>query len=150
MPCDNPSKYNWEFFVEDGLHYTYFPHFEEPERDIDIFYRPESAKLLKLVCGLSLYMDAFPETVVPAGNDDVQHIRHYEGSRHVVSKNEIFDEERRNSVSPHWRRGHWHLLQSERFVHKKGQTIYIRGTFVKGKAFDVLDDTKQETPSDGK
>lgn len=99
----------------------------------------------KLVFGLSLYMDAFPDAVVEATSDNVHNVKYYEGDGHVVARNEIIDEDKRNSVSPHWRRGFFRLLTSKHFVKKQGQTIYVRGTFVKGKAFDVLDDTPDST-----
>jgi hypothetical protein len=100
----------------------------------------EGVDVGRLLFGLSLYMDAFPDAVVEAGSESVHQIKHYAGARHIVNRNEIIDEEHRNSVSPHWRRGHFRLLSSEKFIRKQGQTIYIRGTFVKGRAFDVLDD----------
>ena len=96
--------------------------------------------LAKLVFGLSLYMDAFPDAVVEAGAENIHQIKHYDGARHIVNRNEIVDEEHRHSVSPHWRRGHFRLLTSAKFTRKQGQTVYVRGTFVKGMAFDVLDD----------
>jgi len=96
--------------------------------------------LAKLIFGLSLYIDAFPDAVVEAGAENVHQIKHYDGARHVVNRNEIVDEEHRHSVSPHWRRGHFRLLTSAKFVRKQGQTVYVRGTFVKGKAFDVMED----------
>jgi hypothetical protein len=96
--------------------------------------------MARLVFGLSLYMDAFPDAVVEASGEDVKHIGYYSGQRRTVTPNEIVDEERRHGVSPHWRRGHFRVLASERFTRKQGQTVYVRGTFVKGKAFAVLDD----------
>lgn len=96
--------------------------------------------IAKLVFGLSLYMDAFPDAVVDAGSESVHQINRYTGARHIVNRNEIVDEEHRHGVSPHWRRGHFRLLTAERFVHKQGLTVYVRGAFIKGKAFDVLDD----------
>lgn len=98
----------------------------------------------KLVFGLSLYMDAFPDTVVTAGVESVHNIKHYSGSTHLVGRNDIVDEEASHSVSPHWRRGHFRLLSSEKFVRKHGQTVFVRGAFVKGKAFDVLDDSTKQ------
>ena len=104
------------------------------------FFVPGSDKMARLLFGLSLYMDAFPDAVVEAGADSVHQIKHYSGARHIVNRNEIVDEEHRHSVSPHWRRGHFRLLTSAKFIRKQGQTVYVRGTFVKGKAFDVVDD----------
>jgi len=97
--------------------------------------------LCKFVFGLSLYMDAFPETVVPSSTEDVSEIRHYRGTHHSIGANEIARKECQNMISPHFRRGHWRLLSSPHFVRKQGQTIYIEGCYVKGKAFDVLADS---------
>ena len=99
-----------------------------------------AAWIARLIFGLSLYMDAFPDAVVAASGEDVKHIGYYSGQRSTVTPNEIVDEERRHGVSPHWRRGHFRVLASERFTRKQGKTVYVRGTFVKGKAFAVLDD----------
>lgn len=99
--------------------------------------------IAKVVYGLSLYMDAFPETVVPAGSDTVHNIKHYHGPQKTVARNSVVEEEERRGVSPHWRRGHFRLLTSERFVRKQGQTVYVKGTFVNGKAYDVLDDSPE-------
>ena len=106
---------------------------------------PEYTFMVKVVYGLSLYMDAFPDAVVEAGAENVHQIKHYDGARHIVNRNEIVDEEHRHGVSPHWRRGHFRLLTSAKFVRKQGQTVYVRGTFVKGKAFDVLEDAPTVT-----
>lgn len=97
--------------------------------------------LTKLVFGLSLYMDAFPDAVVISSDDKIHNRHYYRGTRSIVTRNEIVDEEQSRSVSPHWRRGHFRLLTSKMFIHKQGQTVYVRGAFVKGKAFDVLNDT---------
>ena len=96
--------------------------------------------LTKLVLGFSLYTDAFPDTVVEAKDDGIRKINRYSGTRNVVARNEIVDEERRNGRIPHWRIGHWRLLSSPRFVRKRGQTVYVKGAFVKGIAFEVKDD----------
>jgi hypothetical protein len=95
----------------------------------------------KLLFGLSLYMDAFPDAVVPAADGEVHHIKYYKGPRHVVSRSPVMEHEERQARSPHWRRGHFRVLHSPKFVHKRGQTVFIRGTFVRGQAFDILADT---------
>jgi hypothetical protein len=101
----------------------------------------ENNSLGKLVYGLSLYMDAFPDAIVPAADGEVHHIKYYKGPRHVVSRSPVMEHEERQARSPHWRRGHFRVLHSPKFVHKRGQTVFIRGTFVRGQAFDILADT---------
>lgn len=95
----------------------------------------------RLIFGLSLYMDAFPDVVVPTRDGEIHHAKHYEGQRNYVRCNEVANTENKNASCPYWRRGHPRTLRSERFIRKKGQTIWIDGFFVKGKAFDVLGDT---------
>lgn len=96
--------------------------------------------MARIIYGLSLYIDAFPDAVVPALPDTIHNTNHYKGRRMAVATTPIADEENRNSVSPHWRRGHFRVLSNAKFVHKQGMTVFVRGTFVKGKAYDVLDD----------
>jgi hypothetical protein len=97
--------------------------------------------IAKLIFGFSLYIDAFPETVVKSKVGEIDNIRHYTGTHNTIIKNRIVVNECRNMTSPHFRRGHWRVLSSPKFVNKKGQTVYIEGCFVKGKAFDVLSDS---------
>lgn len=129
------EKIRYEFVVSDGHRVVFANPCKQDEAD-DAYY----TFMTKVVYGLSLYMDAFPDAVVEAGAENVHQIKHYDGARHIVNRNEIVDEEHRHSVSPHWRRGHFRLLTSAKFVRKQGQTVYVRGTFVKGKAFDVMED----------
>jgi hypothetical protein len=95
-------------------------------------------RIPKLVYGFSLYLDAFPETVV-AASDNIHSIKKDRRHGAFVSRHSIVDEEEKSATSPHWRRGHFRLLSSGMFVKKKGQTIFVRGTFVRGHGMDVLD-----------
>jgi len=94
----------------------------------------------KLVYGFTLYLDAFPDVIREA--DGVKHIGHYKGNRHYIRANDIVRTEAHHSVSPHFRRGHFRVLRSDKFKAARGKTIFISGVFVKGKAFDVLADDK--------
>jgi hypothetical protein len=102
--------------------------------------RPDLFMIGRLVFGLSLYMDAFPDAVIGASSDDIIQPGHYTGGRKIIGRTEVVGEDERHSVSPHWRRGHFRMLNSERFVKKQGMTVFVKGTFVKGRAFDVLAD----------
>ena len=92
----------------------------------------------KLIFGFSLYIDAFPDTVAPSQPGTITNEHHYGKTRIRVELNDIAKSEARSAMSPHFRRGHFRLLSSDKFVKKRGQTIFIKGVFVKGKAFDVL------------
>ena len=101
---------------------------------------------VKAIIGLSLYIDAFPDVVREA--DNIKHVGHYKGHRQSVRANDIVRTEATHSVSPHFRRGHFRLLQSEKFKAKRGQAIFIKGCFVKGHAFDVLADDGKSVGGD--
>jgi hypothetical protein len=94
----------------------------------------------KIVAGFALYMDAFPETV-----RDMQTPREvgaspkvHRGTCSYVGMSDVIKRELRNSTSPHWRNGHLRNLRSERFTKKRGQSVWVSGSFVKGKAKEVL------------
>ncbi len=99
-----------------------------------------SCELGRIVAGFALYMDAFPETV-----RDMQTPREvgaspkvHRGACKYVGMSEVIKRELRNSTSPHWRNGHLRNLRSERFTKKRGQSVWVSGSFVKGKAKEVL------------
>ncbi len=48
------------------------------------------------------------------------------------------------SKIPHFRKGHFKMLRSDYYTHKKGQIIYITETMVKGKAKTVSTSTQIE------
>lgn len=98
----------------------------------------ESKELERLVYGISLYMDAFPDSVVEA--DNIKKIGHYDGIKKKIRKCEHVSVESERSSSPHWRRGHFRVLTSERYKNKRYQTVFVKGSFVKGRAFQVLAD----------
>jgi hypothetical protein len=98
---------------------------------------PESAPSLHLVFNALSYIKAFPDTVLPGLPDTVKHAPRYRNAKcfGVVPSKEIIE---RDGPKPHYRTGHFRFLQSERFKHKRGMTIFIKGTFVKGRAMTVL------------
>jgi hypothetical protein len=97
--------------------------------------------LPKLIYGFSLYLEAFPETVVQAGVQNVHKLNYYRGESRVVECNQVAVSENEGAaVSPHFRRGHFRVLHSERFTKKQGQVVFVKGCFVKGKAYEVLSD----------
>ena len=147
-PNEIPDNYtgrlgakHYYFVANDGENTTLMQK-SDPE---DFGGDQESYRIPKLLFGLSLYMDAFPDSIVESRCDDVQHAHHYIGDKTIVNRNDIVDEEHRHSVIPHWRRVHVRMLSSSKFVHKHGQTVYVKGTFVKGCAFDVMEDTTSHT-----
>ena len=125
----------YEIFFTDGVSYNLIEIAQDPDASyFDYDY------LCKTVLGLSLYMDAFPDAIREAKCENVKHVGHYNGGGHVLSRNDVVLTEEKDSVSPHFRRGHFRVLSSERYTKKRGQVVFVKGTFVKGKAYEVLED----------
>lgn len=141
MSDDLPNQFH--FIATDGHQFLFLRH-----GDKNPLYEGEQLRDVKLLYGVSLYMDAFPDAVVPAIPTDILQAYDYKGARISVRPTSVMQSEEHSARSPHWRRGHFRMLNSSRFIHKQGQTIYIKGMFVKGSAFEVLDDappTKETT-----
>jgi len=97
----------------------------------------EDAKLVteyfQLAVNTIIYMNTFPDCVV----DGVPHNIKEEYSKTITITdkiNDIIDTDSKRTVSPHFRRAYFKRLTSDYFTHKKGQTILIKETMVKGKA----------------
>jgi hypothetical protein len=135
----------FSFFATDGFEMIWNPSKWEGEvnhNDVKFHYenKNEINDLTKIIFGFTLYLDAFPDVIREA--DSVRHIGHYKGNRHYIRANDVVRTEAHHSVSPHFRRGHFRVLRSDKFKAARGKTIFINGVFVKGKAFDVLADDK--------
>lgn len=94
--------------------------------------------LNRLVYGLGLYTEAFPEAITLTAMR--ANFKTGSGRCIRVKQSPIMKEENQHAVSPHYRRGHFRVLISERFTHKRGETVFVKGTFIKGKSFDVMND----------
>lgn len=95
---------------------------------------------IKLVAGIALYREAFPEMICAGLPGDLKHPAHHQhpaaatlGISPKISLGGTHD-----SPISHYREGHFRCLKSERFTHKRFQVIFIEGTFVKGKAQTLL------------
>ncbi len=83
--------------------------------------------LTRFTCGFSLYVDAFPDTVVPAVDSEIHEASHYRGSRTYVRAHACVETERRGLTSPHWVPSFFRTLVSEFYTVKRGQTILVKG-----------------------
>lgn len=102
---------------------------------------------LKFLMAFWMYIDAFKDAVVPVERGEIADWNHFDRigrSKRFVHKSEELLMEERLSVEPHYRKGHLMVLTSERYVNKRFQSVWRKGTFVKGQAFDVLDDSPAE------
>lgn len=134
-------RYYW-FAAEDGEDVALL----QKDSSSHSFYG-SGERMVKLIYGLSLYLDAFPDTVTQSTRDDVKELGHYTGDVSTVAVHEIAREDNERSTSPHFRRGHFRILASEVFKRKRGQVVFVRGSFVRGHAVDVGPDLTTNNPS---
>jgi hypothetical protein len=105
----------------------------------DLDFKGNLEKERNLVINLFFYMDCFPNSIkAGAPNICIQPyvIANNSKSLHITTHESLIDH---SGVTPHFRRGHFRHLVSEQFTKKRGQTIFIRSTFVKGHAETVED-----------
>jgi hypothetical protein len=105
------------------------------------------SKMLRLAINTIAYMKCFPECVTE-GVPRISYDRNEERSERNVTfqlSEEITDPENtQRSKIPHFRKGHFKVLRSDYYTHKKGQIIYVTETMVKGKAKTVSTSTQIE------
>ena len=130
-----PANRVWFFTASDGEDVC---HMQLAQGDMG-----DADWICRLIFGFSLYIEAFPDVVVQSSPEEVNKIAHYAGPRLNVTSNDLVRNENRAAVSPHFRRGHFRVLQSERFTHKRGQLVFVKGCFIRGQAFDVLTEEKE-------
>ena len=91
---------------------------------------------IRLTLGLSLYLEAFPDALQEFQAPE----KAFKGKRNLTLRvpKEV-QEDIDHSVSPHYRRGHMRLLTSERYTEeKRGKAVFVKGCFVKGKAYELV------------
>lgn len=92
----------------------------------------EVKKLFALAVNTIVYMKTFPHCVV----EGVPKILKEERAFRIEIAEKVLDMENHSgkTVSPHFRRGYFKRLTSDFYTHKKGQTVFVKETMVKGKA----------------
>lgn len=102
----------------------------------------EDTWYVKLLAGLGLYMSCFPDAIIDGIPSWLKHPAHHQHK--VIKTITIADKIKldaggtHDSPTAHFRVGHFRLLVSPRFVNKRFQTVFVCGTFVKGKCKFVL------------
>lgn len=89
--------------------------------------------VVKLLHGLSLYLRAFPDSLVEFSAGDKQYKW---GKTMTIEKPSDVSDDIHNGVSPHYRRGHFRVLSGERFKNR-GSVVFVKGCFVNGRAYKV-------------
>ncbi|WP_282136026.1 hypothetical protein [Seonamhaeicola maritimus] len=132
---------------EDGSLELYYSLAENGGRMSDRFYKDANKKndlislthsrVFRLAINTIAYMSCFPECV-----DDGVPKNLLERSENLSARNfslQLSDKVKENNSSklsrrPHFRKGHFRHLRSEKFVNKKGQVVFVSETMVKAKA----------------
>ena len=135
---------------EDGAVELYFSQGENGGRVSDKFYADLNkkddeisltiSKMFRLAINTIAYMNCFPDCVADGVPKNL-----FERSKDKSERNLTFQlsekirdiDNSQLSKIPHFRKGHFKLLQSDYFVNKKGQIIFVAETMVKGKAKTV-------------
>lgn len=109
---------------------------------IDTGCDAESIWCAKLIVGLGMYINCFPEVLRAGLPDALKHPSHHQYKHPVVisvsPKVAIAAPGTHASPAPHFRIGHFRVLTSERFTNKRHQVVFVRETFVKGRTATVL------------
>lgn len=98
------------------------------------------SKMFRLAINTIAYMNCFPDCVADGVPKNL-----FERTEDLSARNftlELTEKIKENEGSklskiPHFRRGHFKFLQSDYFVNKKGQLVFVAETMVKGKAKTV-------------
>jgi len=150
LPYDTDG-YAFSLSIEnDGSVELYFSLGENGGRMSDKFYADVNkkddevsliqAKMFRLAVNTIAYMNCFPDCVadgVPKNSferGENKSARNF--TFHLSEKIRDIDNSQLSKI-PHFRKGHFRLLQSDYFVNKKGQIIFVAETMVKGKAKTV-------------
>lgn len=101
----------------------------------------------KFLVGLGMYINCFPETVKDGVPEDLKHPSQHKSNNPVtigIAKPVRAEKGEHASPCGHFRRGHFRTLRDKRYTKKRGQTVFVRETFVKGKAVTVLSPESEE------
>lgn len=85
---------------------------------------------LRFVSGCFMMQECFPDVFkegVPS------YVRHPNWFKNLSARSISVDRVERG-VCPHIRSGHFRLLSSDKYVHKKGQIVFVKSAMVKGRA----------------
>jgi hypothetical protein len=104
------------------------------------FMNQSEMKEIRLVLNMLFYMDAFPDKILDSPPAECIDKLNCNNSKTITMYDEIRDYLHENrDVSPHLRRGYFKYLASDFYKNKKGQTIFVKSSFVKGQAKTIIE-----------
>ncbi|RVT75330.1 hypothetical protein EOD40_11235 [Flavobacterium sufflavum] len=98
------------------------------------------SKMFRLAINTIAYMNCFPDCVAEGVPNNLFDRGEDKSARNLTFQlSEKIRETENSPISkiPHFRKGHFRLLQSDYFANKKGQIVFVAETMVKGKAKTV-------------
>ena len=126
-------------FVSDGENVAWTPLYGDKTSRENLYNIDDHGDMLKIAFNLLFYMSAFPENILNRPPDEVCDKLNINNSKTISLSKDIADYLHENrDVSPHLRRGHFRYLSSDRYVNKKGQTVFVKSSFIKGTAKTVI------------
>jgi hypothetical protein len=105
------------------------------------------SKMFRLAINTIAYMNCFPDCVADGVPKNLFERTEDKSARNFTFQlSEKIRENENSQLSkiPHFRKGHFKLLQSDYFVNKKGQLVFVAETMVKGKAKTVSMSTETD------
>lgn len=97
--------------------------------------------MLKIALNFLHYIHAFGEFVKEGAPDDAIFFNKNK-TNFCIEKNPVVEritnEFSKHYMSPHLRRGHFRYLDNQYYKNKRGQTVYVKPTFIKGTAKTLI------------
>lgn len=95
---------------------------------------------IRLAYGVMLYAHCFPEAIREGLPEDLAHPAHHDYTAKTLEVHpDVCHGGTHASPIAHYRSGHFRTYRDERYTKVKGQTLFVRESFVKGKAHTVLE-----------
>lgn len=128
------DKFHIYYFIE-GISGKIIANQEQLWSDLTPEFEHVIRPSLRLLMNAFMYMKAFPECVSDEAPTDSFE---YRGNKSITIKTSerIVD---RSGATPHFRRGHFRLLSSDRYKNKRGQVVFVHSSFVGGNAKTILE-----------
>lgn len=107
----------------------------------------ESRKIFQFCINTLFYTMAFPEAVKDGCPKNIMNAQKSEFKGYptkTLGVDERVIQRDKNSVTPHFRSGYFRHYTSDRYVNVKGEIRFIEATFVKGSAYTLLNEVKNE------
>lgn len=133
---DNFSFYG---FHNDKFTLVSAPSIKECEELILDHFKHYEDSILKLGIVFLQYISTFPETVRNGLPKHCTIQNSFKNKKQTVRLSPKISIHNSLSRTPHFRSGYFKTFKSDFFVHKKGQTIYVKESFVNGKNANTVE-----------